>query len=672
MAVPATVNAALMAAAAADLLPVSRDLGGGRLHQWLVQHFPDIQTRLDLTDRFTGRDPIPMGDGTALPSTGSAKNDVYRFALETYLKPGLLDPSYLWYNSDAGMWGRQRRAYGAPVYGFLEDRNEIQQNGMYNADYWVARRAFFVDLLPWGDTNPGDDPDQLPGTDLGTWHDILHTSYVLRDAEFGVIGGFPPWWLKYTDVVGGKHGAVPTEFAFIELISSYNLCNDADAAFGIANASFYMHLPQMTREELLTDPAPAIPYRSGTTYLTFCMLDYDSSAWTNQMVPSIYLDPERGRLPLNWCINPMVHRRVPHALRYLYEHRTPNDHFGFAVDGAGYINPLALSERAGRVQDSGIEAYEQFATAVYARYGIEHTVLYIAPRFTSPWKEMAARIDSGGFGYALPTPQQLLGDTPVSFIQTFHVSGRQEMEGSLRRVFADAVDRDGYSPTFRMYRCVLVRPGTITAIVDDLRREFPGARVEITDLRNYFRLLRRKLSEPLISPYREAAQVSATPVLARGLRAVQSIGGHHTVEMLEGDRAWVSREQEHGLLLCFQADEAFAQAVERRTLEIEVSYLDQGGGTIELQYDSLDPTALLDGAYKSAHPPLHVVDSGRWREVVLRIEDARLGRRQNDGTDFRLFRVPNEQLAVRRVSVRPCSLTQEHGDRPQPPPQGDE
>jgi hypothetical protein len=24
------------------------------------------------------------------------------------------------------------------------------------------------------------------------------------------------------------------------------------------------------------------------------------------------------------------------------------------------------------------------------------------------------------------------------------------------------------------------------------------------------------------------------------------------------------------------------------------------------------------------------------------------------------------------VSVRPCSLTQEHGDRPQPPPQGDE
>ena len=261
-----------------------------------------------------------------------------------------------------------------------------------------------------------------------------------------------------------------------------------------------MHLPQMTPEELRTDPAPEIPYREGTTYLAFCMLDYDSSSWTNQMVPSIYLDPERGKLPLNWCINPMVHRRVPHAMRYLYEHRTPRDYFGFAADGAGYINPLAFSERRGKVQESGLAAYEKFAVTMYQRYGVDHTILYISSRFASPWKEMAAHIDKG-FGYALPISQQMANDTPVSFVQSFHVAQQRDLEAALRRVFEDATAREGYSPTFKAYRCILVTPGMITRIIERLRREFPQAKVEVTDLRNYFRLLRRELSQPLTSPY---------------------------------------------------------------------------------------------------------------------------------------------------------------------------
>ena len=215
MDVPATSNAALVAAGCENLLPVSRDLGDGRLHQWLSDRFPDLRVQLDLTGRFNGSDPIRLDDGRTFPSTGSAKNDVYRFAVEKYLKPGVTDPSYLWYNCDAAMWGAQRNPYGASVYGYLGDRNEIQQNGMYNTDYWVVRRAFFVDLLPWGDTTPNDDSGQRIGTDLASWNDILQASYMQGNGEFGVVGGFPPWWLKYTDVVGDTHEAVPTEFEFI-------------------------------------------------------------------------------------------------------------------------------------------------------------------------------------------------------------------------------------------------------------------------------------------------------------------------------------------------------------------------------------------------------------------------------------------------------------------------
>ncbi|MHB1456007.1 MAG: GxGYxYP domain-containing protein [Armatimonadota bacterium] len=651
MKVPATANAALIAAGCEDLLPVSADLGNGRLRKWVLDRFPDLKVKLNLTHRFDGRDPIRLDDGRSFSSTGSAKNDVYRFSIEKYLKPGLTNPFYMWYNCDAAMWGAQRNHYAKSVYGYLGDRNEIQQNGMYNIDYWVAKRAFILDLLPWGDTTPNDDPKQRVGTDLSTWNDILEASYTRRKGEFGVVGGFPPWWLKYTDVVGDKHEGVPTEWEFIALITSYNMFNDADAAFGIANASFFMHLPQMTPTELKTKPAPAMPYKDGTTYIAFCMLDYDSSAWTNQMIPPVYDDPERGKLPLNWCINPMVHRRVPHAMRYLYEHRTPQDFFGFGADGVGYIDPLALYERRGRVKTSGIDAYEQFARTIYTRYGVDRTAFYISPRFTMPWIDMASRLDKG-FGYNAPISQQLVNGIPASYVSSFHISQRVELEAELRRVFSSSVGHSGYSPVFKAYRCILVTPSMIVHIIEKLQKEFPEAKVEAVDLRNYYRLLQQKLSKPLESPYADATEISSTPDASHGLTAVPSSGGHFEIQTVQGSKAWVGKAEPHGLFLCIDVDDAFAQRSAGKPLDVEISYLDHGLGTFELQYDSQDPSAPLDGSYKNAHPLIELTNSGEWRTSVIRINDPRLSGRQNDNTDLRFYKVQNDEYVIRSVKVR--------------------
>ena len=651
MKVPATANAALMAAGCENLLPVSADLGNGRLREWLLNHFPDIKVKLDLKERFNGFTAIKMDDGRSFTSTGSAKNDVYKYAAEKYPKQGLIDPFYMWFDCDAAMWGAQRNHYAKSIYGYLGDRNEIQQNGMYNIDYWVAKRAFILDLLPWGDTTPNDDPKQRVGTDRTTWEDILMESYIRRKGEFGVVGGFPPWWMKYTDVVGDKHEAVPTENEFIGLISSYNMCNDADAAFGIANASFFMHLPQMTPAELKTKPAPKIPYRNGTTYIAFCMMDYDSSSWTNQMVPSVYDDPARGKLPLNWTINPMVHRRVPHAMRYLYEHRTPNDFFGFADDGAGYINPMALTDRQGRVKESGIPAYEKFASTIYKRYNIDYTPFYIAPRFTKPWIDMASRLDKG-IGYAGTIPQQLVNGVPATYVEMMHVSQMAQMETELRKVFANSVARDAYSPIFKAYRCIIVTPSMITNIVDKMRKEFPKANVEVVDLPNYFRLLHQKLSNPPVSPYSDTKEVSSTPNGSNGLVAVPSSGGYFEIQTVKGEKAWVAHQMQHGLFLCLDVDDAFAQCSAGKPLDIEISYLDQGFGSFELQYDSQDPTSPLDGSYKNARPLIELTNSGEWRTAVIPINDPRLSGRQNDNTDLRFYKVQNDEYIIRSVKVR--------------------
>ena len=171
--VPATVNAALMAAGCDSLLPVSGDLGKGRLRAWLCKEFPDLQVKMDLTNRFNGKVPIKLDDGRTTPSTGSAKNDVYRFAIEKWLKTGQTDPSYFWYDCDAIMLGSMRNVYCPPIYGKLGNQAEFQHNGMFNGDYWISRRAFVFDLMPWRDrarmTNRPSPPEETSRLGTTCW-----------------------------------------------------------------------------------------------------------------------------------------------------------------------------------------------------------------------------------------------------------------------------------------------------------------------------------------------------------------------------------------------------------------------------------------------------------------------------------------------------------------------
>lgn len=61
-------------------------------------------------------------------------------------------------------------------------------------------------------------------------------------------------------------------------------------------------------------------------------------------VPSIWDDPNRGKLPLMWCISPVLAERVPHIMHNFRTTATENDYFASADNGAGYIMPGMLQE----------------------------------------------------------------------------------------------------------------------------------------------------------------------------------------------------------------------------------------------------------------------------------------------------------------------------------------
>ncbi len=653
LALPATVNVAQIASGCEDLLVVRHDPAPGSFHQRLVTKFPDLEVRLNLAGRFTGSGPLDVGEKT-IPSTGSAKNDAYRFALERYLASGKCDPFYMWYNCDAARWGNLPAVYAPGLFdkelGHLSD---VQNIGMYNADYWIARRAFILDLSPWGDEAPNDDPRQPLGTDLDTWHEVLETSYRLRQGEFGMVAGFPTWWMKYTDLQGGKHPPVPTEWEFIALITSYNCVNEGDAAFGIANASFFMHLPQLTQEECrVPDPPPIVP-KTGTTYLAFFMMDYDGSAWVNQMVPAIYLDEQRGKIPLNWCINPVLHKRIPHAMRYLYENRTANDYFGLACDGAGYLSPTALTERRGRIAESGIPHYERYCRRLFERYGIRYMAYYISPTFDSPWIDMAARLTPKGFNYGFPVfKHRLVGDTPVSHIHMWHHAQESEFRAELRAVFQRAQADPGRT-RIRGYRMILWPPSLIVDALAQCRGEFPKADVRIVDAANFFRLIKRQLTDP-VSAYTAAGSVSAQPGTHRGLEPIPASGGEYQVREHQGVSSWVSPVMDYGGgYLYFDADDGFCHGL-NGAVEVRITLLDRADTSIVLQYDSTDPAAPLDGAYKNAARVIECRDTGLWRTETLRLDDVRFDNRQNGGSDFRFHR-GQTPLWVREIIISKTS-----------------
>lgn len=85
-------------------------------------------------------------------------------------------------------------------------------------------------------------------------------------------------------------------------------------------------------------------------------------------------------------------------------------------------------------------------------------------------------------------------------------------------------------------------------------------------------------------------------------------------------------------------------------VEVEIEYLDNGTGEINLDYDSDDEMAPVDGAFKTAEPLLRT-NTGEWKTHIFVLKDARFTNRQHQGADFRLGGMKDD-LHLRKVEVR--------------------
>jgi GxGYxYP putative glycoside hydrolase C-terminal domain/GxGYxY sequence motif in domain of unknown function N-terminal len=488
--VPATSNVASTAAGVERLLPVRLDHAHTSLFSLLTRRL-NIPVKLwlvnpDGSSKFTGKGQVPDYD-TA--SSGSAKADAYRWAAQRWLKTRACQPGAAAYYIDA-WWLRCPLNAGQEMH------------TLSNHDWFIARRAFFFDLSPWGDEAPVDEPHQPLGTDKSCLLAILRDLYDCADGGIVKIGGFPPWPFKYTTFKGaGKHDGVPTEWEFIRLISQYNGYAEADAAGlgAIANASFFQHYP-LQASYSQPNPKPSLSdWKSrgyvgdngqvaGKLFVGYYLGDYDGPSWLYKAVPKFFRDPARGEVPLGWAFDPNLADRVPQALAYAYRHATANDFFIAGDSGAGYLNPRGLIDRPVSMLPDALKTWQEYCRGYFEKWGMTITGFVLEGASSASHEaEFSAysQFSPDGLGTQFEKGAAVISGVPIC-----PVNDLPEAVEDAARLIARVAQAHPGRPHFLWARATLKSPQWYADISRVLREQFPAAPVEFVDPYTLFGLIR--------------------------------------------------------------------------------------------------------------------------------------------------------------------------------------
>ena len=474
-ALPATSNIASTMCGVDALLPI-------RAESPLLGFLEGLGISVRIKESLVG-----LFDGTR---TGSAKCDAYLWAKERYLDTGKCNPALMAFFIDA-----YTQRPDLPGFHYVD----LPNSKVANHDYYIARRAFFFDLLVWPDEKPVDDPGQPLGTDHATLMKLLQSQSRNNGGNaITTIGGFASWDLKYTEhgPAGGTRHPVHTEWQYIGLFSAHNAILDADALglACLANASAYSHHP--LEERYTQHRRPETPPLEDKTYVLIYMGDYDSGAWLSRNIPRVWDDPVRGEFPIAWAFNPNLSDRVPYVFDHIYKTATPNDWFIAGDSGAGYLNPnLLVGDRLNSGLPDALELWVEHNLHYYRKfdYSITGFVINGFHGKMPLWiQEAYTRFSPDGVGMQLDFEQALVGRTPfITHASDIYPRG-DDIPHTANEMARFA---HGGRPRFLVFRWILQTPSTMKQVkhaLDELHGEHQW---EFCDPYTFFALYREHLQE---------------------------------------------------------------------------------------------------------------------------------------------------------------------------------
>ncbi len=458
-AVPASLNVATTFAGVRDAVVLSPELAGRYLAKWRV---PVLE---DLRGKFTGAE------------TGSRKNDAYRWAIREFLARGLCSSHRLCLYEDAF----STRARGDAGY-------------VVTRDWAVKNRAFVFDLSPWGDEAPADDPGQRLGLDLETYNMIL--AETLRHSAGQQMTEMTGFFAvpKYSDVPAhrSKHLGVPTEWESVALITPYN-CYQNTISSDCFNESLHSQFPR----RVLRQHSPARPVTlERKAYVCILMADYDSATPLYDYLPKFWADPNRGKLPLAWGVDPSLLETYPDIVNYYYSTATPLDTFVADASAAGYMNPDRIRKEylplfVRHNQTFFREADMTIAPMVLDQDPPSAEVKDAFQQF-APDGYATIVADLSGARGAYPPPQVWKG---MPIIELLNDTCNSQGSSEIADIIANVIRwRGDAHPGFYFFRTDWVSPTVVLDAANLLRQRHPELDTEIVGPREFFALFKESLS----------------------------------------------------------------------------------------------------------------------------------------------------------------------------------
>ena len=458
-AVPASMNVANTLAGIEDAIVFSPEYAEKYLKKW------NLKVIKDFRGMFTGKE------------TGSRKNDAYRWAIREYLSKGLCSNHLLCLYEDP-----------------YSTRTKGEVGYVITRDWAIKNRSFVFDLSPWGDETPGDDPDQKPGTDLGTYKMILQEMLKQTGGkQMTEMAGFFSF-SKYSNVAGHKsaHDPVPTEWETVYLISPYN-CYQNTVASSCFNQSFHsqatigqlkQHRPQITQP------------LENKTYICILMADYDSATPLYEFMPKHWSDSLRGTIPLLWGINPNLVETFPDIIKYLYSTQSENDYFGADASAAGYMNPNRISkEYLPLFIEHNKKFYNQLdmtLSPMVLDWDEPTADVKDSFREFSPDGYATIIMDLHNKGGKSPVPHVWKGMPVMELINSGcnFSSVDQESDAISASIPLQSPDKPG----FFFFRIVWTSPGRIIETIELLKKKRPELDIKVVDPYNFFGLFKKYLT----------------------------------------------------------------------------------------------------------------------------------------------------------------------------------
>ena len=114
---------------------------------------------------------------------------------------------------------------------------------------------------------------------------------------------------------------------------------------GTGNASFFLHLPRLQDGFRQRVAHVEKPWVKPKYYVAFMVNEGDTiKCMSSLMNGGSWLQSERGKIPINWGIDPLLNRDTPGLMSYYYHTATENDYFFSAPSGWGYLAPNNLKD----------------------------------------------------------------------------------------------------------------------------------------------------------------------------------------------------------------------------------------------------------------------------------------------------------------------------------------